>query len=185
MPSKVAEELVMEAVPLPTTGRSELPTSLMAPTPAGATQPDEAPLRQAEVVVAVIGGPQPNTTVVEPEAVVQPAPPAAQMTVLDMGRTEGDTAKGSSGVVVVVERTNEGLPLALALGGSHSPTQGKPLLQWIDLQDPTSTLYSLDDATESIEWDSLNEGISAMLEALNQARGTLHDVIIPTGWVFT
>jgi len=34
-----------------------------------------------------------------------------------------------------------------------------------------STLFSLDDATKSIEQEILNEGISAVLEALNQARG--------------
>ena len=54
----------------------------------------------------------------------------------------------------------------------------------MDPQDPTSILFSLDDATESIERESLNEGISAMLEALNQDRGVLCDVIIPTGRVF-
>jgi len=37
MPSEVAEESVMEAVPLPTMGRSELPTTLVAPTSAGVT----------------------------------------------------------------------------------------------------------------------------------------------------
>jgi len=55
----------------------------------------------------------------------------------------------------------------------------------MNLQDPTSTLFSLDDATKSIERESLNEGISAMLEALNQARGALRDVVVPTGQVFT
>ena len=55
----------------------------------------------------------------------------------------------------------------------------------MDPQDPTSILFSLDDATESIERESLNEGISAMLEALNQARGALRDVVVPTGQVFT
>ena len=55
----------------------------------------------------------------------------------------------------------------------------------MELQDPTSILFSLNDATESIEWESLNEGISALLEALNQARGVLRDVVIPTGQVST
>ena len=48
-----------------------------------------------------------------------------------------------------------------------------------------SILFSLDDATESIERESLNEGILAMLEALNQAKGVLRDVVIPTGRVST
>ena len=98
---------------------------------------------------------------------------------------EGDTAKGSLGVVAVVERTSGESPLALALGGSHSPARGKPMLQWIDPHDPTTTLFSLDDAIESIERESLNEGISVVLEALNQARGALRDVVIPTDRVFT
>ena len=34
-------------------------------------------------------------------------------------------AGGSLGVVVVVERTSGGLPSALVLGGSRSPTQGE------------------------------------------------------------
>jgi len=84
-----------------------------------------------------------------------------------------------------VERNSGGAPLALTSRGSHSPAQGEPLLQWMDRQDPTSILFSLGDATESIERESLNEGISAMLEALNQARGALRDVVIPTGRVFT
>ena len=46
-------------------------------------------------------------------------------------------------------------------------------------------LFTLDDATKGMEQESLNEGITAMLEALNQARGALCDIIIPTDWVFT
>ena len=55
----------------------------------------------------------------------------------------------------------------------------------MDAQDPTSILFSLDDAIESIERESLNEGISGMMEVLNQARGILRDVIVPTGQVST
>ena len=51
----------------------------------------------------------------------------------------------------------------------------------MDPQDPTSTLFSLDDATESIELGSLDEGISAMMGVLDQARVILRDVIVPTG----
>ena len=83
------------------------------------------------------GGPQPDTTMAVPEAAVRPVPPVAQMMALDMGRTEGDMAEGSPGIMAVVERTSGESPLALALGGSHSPVRGKPLLQWIDPQDPT------------------------------------------------
>ena len=55
----------------------------------------------------------------------------------------------------------------------------------MDPQDPMSILLSLDDATECIERESLNEAILAMMEVLNQARGILRDVIIPTGRVST
>ena len=53
----------------------------------------------------------------------------------------------------------------------------------MDPQDPTSILFLLDDATESIEQESLNEGILAMMDVLNQAKSVLRDVIIPTGQV--
>jgi len=45
------------------------------------------------------------------------------------------------------------------------------------------TLFSLDDATESIEQGSLDEGISVMTDVLNQVRGVLRDIIVPNGWV--
>jgi len=61
--------------------------------------------------------------------------------------------------------------------------RGEPPLQWMAPQDPTSTLFSLDDATESIERESLDVGFSAMMDALSQAKGVLRDVIIPTGRV--
>lgn len=53
----------------------------------------------------------------------------------------------------------------------------------MDPQDPTLTLFSFDDATKRIEWGSLDEGISAMMDVLNQARGILCDVIVPNGRV--
>ena len=92
---------------------------------------------------------------------------------------------GSPSIVAVVERTSGESPLALMSGGSHSPMRGESLLQWMDLQDPTSILFLLNDASESIERESLNEGILALLEALNQARVILRDVVIPTGQVST
>ena len=44
-------------------------------------------------------------------------PPAAQTTAPEVGRIEEDTAGGSTGIVVVVERTSGGSPLALMSGG--------------------------------------------------------------------
>lgn len=103
------------------------------------------------------------------------------MTAPDVGRMEGDMAKGSPDIMVVVERTDRESSLTLALGDSYSPTWDEPLRWWMNPQDPMSTLFTLNDAIESMERESLNKGIAAMLEALNHARGALHEVIIPTG----
>ena len=46
-----------------------------------------------------------------------------------------------------------------------------------------STLFSLDDATESIELGSLDEGILVMMGVLDQAWVILRDIIVPHGWV--
>ena len=59
--------------------------------------------------------------------------------------------------------------------------RGEPPLQWMAPQDPTSTLFSLDNAVESMERESLNIGFLEMMDVLSQARGILHDVIVPTG----
>ena len=96
---------------------------------------------------------------------------------------EEDTAGGTTGIVVVVERTSRGLPLGLVPGGSRSPVRGEPPLHWMDPQDSTLTLFSLDDAAESIERGSLDKGISAMMGVLDQAWVILHDIIIPNGRV--
>ena len=117
------------------------------------------------------------------EGAAQSAPSTAQAMEPEVGRTEGDMVGGSSSTVAVVERTSGGSPLALMSGGSRSPARGDPPLQWMAPQDPTSALFSLDDATESIELESLNIGFLAMMDALSQARGILRDVIIPTGRV--
>ena len=110
-------------------------------------------------------------------------PLVAQVAVPKAGRTEGDTVGASLGVVAVVERASRGSPSALMSGGSCSPRRGELPLQWMDPRDPTLTLFSLDNATESIERESLDEGISAMMDVLSQARGVLHDIIVPTGRV--
>ena len=51
--------------------------------------------------------------------------------------------------------------------------------------DPSSELFTLDDATEGMERENLNEGFTATLEAMIQAKGTLQDIIVPTDRVFT
>ena len=94
-------------------------------------------------------------------------------------------AEGSPGIAAVAEWTGGELSLALTLGGSHSPARGVPLLRWMNPQDSTLTLFALNDATKSMEWESLDEGITAMLKILDHARGALREVIVPTGWVPT
>ena len=45
------------------------------------------------------------------------------------------------------------------------------------------TLFTLDDATESMERESLDVGIAFVLEALDHATGALRDVVVPSGRV--
>ena len=93
---------------------------------------------------------------------------------------EEDTAGGSPDIVAVVERTSRRSPLALLSGGSSYPAQGEPSLQWMAAQDPTSALFTLDDHAESMERESLDFGLSTMMNALNQVRGALREIGIPT-----
>ena len=101
----------------------------------------------------------------------------------NMGQTEGDVVEGSPDIVVGAERTSGESSLVLTLGGSHSPTWGEPLLRWTNPEDPASTLFTLDDTTESMERESLDVGVASMLEALDHARGALANIVIPAGWV--
>ena len=45
-------------------------------------------------------------------------------------------------------------------------------------------LFTLDDAIESMEQESLDVGITSVLEALDHATGTLRYVVVPSGWVW-
>jgi len=86
---------------------------------------------------------------------------------LEAAQIEEDLVGGSSGVVAVVRWIKRELPLAPLSGGSRSPARGEPPLQWMAAQDPTSTLFSLDDHAESMERESLNVGLSTMMNALD------------------
>ena len=44
-------------------------------------------------------------------------------------------------------------------------------------------LFNLDTATESMERESLDVGITSLLEALDNATSALHDVVVPSGRV--
>ena len=48
-----------------------------------------------------------------------------------------------------------------------------------------SALFSLDDHAESMEQEGLDIRISTMLDALDQARGALREIVVPTTQVFT
>ena len=74
--------------------------------------------------------------------------------------------------------------LALTSVDNGSPAWGETLLQWADPQDPASTLFTIDDAAESMEQESLDVGIASVLEALDHAMGALRDVVVPSSRVF-
>ena len=103
---------------------------------------------------------------------------------LEAAQMEEGPVGGSSSVAVVPHRVRREPPLAPLSGGSRSPVRGEPPLQWMATQDPTSSLFSLNDHTESMEQEGLDIGISTMLEALDQARGALREIVVPTTQVF-
>jgi len=121
-----------------------------------------------------------DVAVLASEGMEQSVPPAAPVVVDEAGRIEVDTAGGSSGVVVVAHRTRREPPPAPLSGGVRSPARGEPPLQWMSPRDPSSVALSLDDHAESMERESLDFGISSMMEALNQAREVLRRVFVPT-----
>ena len=53
----------------------------------------------------------------------------------------------------------------------------------MDARDPSSALFSLDDVAESVEWENLDIGFSAVMNALNQANGVLREIIVPSSQV--
>ena len=83
--------------------------------------------------------------------------------------------------MAVAEETGRELSLALPSEGRHPPTQDEPVFWWVSPWDPSSELFTLDDAAEGMEREKLREGFTTMLEALNQANGVLQDIIVPTG----
>ena len=53
----------------------------------------------------------------------------------------------------------------------------------MDAWDPSSALFSLDDVVESVEWENLDIGFLAVMNALNQASGALREIIVPSSRV--
>jgi len=62
-----------------------------------------------------------DAAMVASEGVAQSAPPAAQATAPEAGRTEEDTAGGSPSIVAVVERTRRRLSPAFLSGAAAPP----------------------------------------------------------------
>ena len=83
-------------------------------------------------------------------------------------------------MAVVSHRVRREAPPASLSGGSRSPVRGEPPLQWMAAQDPTSALFSLDDHSKSMEREGLDIGLSTMLDALDQVRGALREIVVPT-----
>ena len=92
-------------------------------------------------------------------------------------------AGGSSVVMMVVGRTQREPPLALLSRGGRSSVRGEPSLQWMAAEDPSSALFSLDDAAESLERENLDIGFLAVLNALNEASGALYEILSPSSRV--
>ena len=137
-----------------------------------------------EVVVTTINPVGSDTAVVASEGVAQSMPPAIHAVAPRAGRMEEDMVEESSVIMMVVGRTRREPPLALLPGGSRSPMRGELLLQWMAAEDPSSALFSLDDATESLEQENLDIGFLATLNALNEASGALHEILAPSSRVF-
>ena len=151
-------------VTAPDAGRAESDTATVASEGAAQSMSLEA---QTEVAATATSPAGSNATMVASEGVAQSAPPVAQAAAPEAGRMEEDMAGGSPGIVAVVERTRRRSSLVLLSGGSSSPTRGEPPLRWMAAQDSTSVLFSLDDASESMERENLDIGFSAVMDALS------------------
>ena len=172
-PSKVAAQPMMEVMLPPTSGQMELSAAPITLTTVGASQPDKVPPTEADVMVATTDGSQLGVVVVASEVAARPVLPAALETTPVMGRTKGVMAQGPSDTTAVAEETDRELSLVLPSEGRHPPMRDEPSLRWVSPWDPSLELFTLDDATEGMEREKFREGFMAMLEALNQASGTL------------
>ena len=118
-------------------------------------------------MVAMADGSELGVVVVASEAAACPVPPAALETTPVVGRTEGVMAQGPLDTAVIAEETGRELSLVLPLEGRHPPTRDEPPLWWVSQWDPSSELFTLDDAAEGMEREKLSEGFMVALEALN------------------
>ena len=101
------------------------------------------------------------------KATTCPVPPVVPETMPAVGRTEGVMAQGPSDTVAVVEDTGRELSLVLPSECHHPPVRDEPPLWWVSPWDSSSELFTLDDATEGMERENLNEGFMVVPKALN------------------
>ncbi|XP_066373539.1 predicted GPI-anchored protein 58 [Miscanthus floridulus] len=109
------------------------PVPLDVATVASEEAVQSAPPAALAAVTATATSPAPqDVATVASEGAAQSAPPAAQAAAPEAGRSGEDTAVGSPGIVVVVEKASGGSPSALVSGGSCSPARGESPLHWMD-----------------------------------------------------
>jgi len=120
-----------------------------------------------ETIAATTSPTRLGVAMVVSEGVTGSAPSVDPPMALEVAQMEEDPVGGSSSIVVAVRRTRRESPPTPLSGGSRSPARGEPPLQWMAAQDPTSALFTLDDHAESMEQESLDFGLSTMMNALN------------------
>ena len=163
-PSAVVEPAVSSETGTVQPAMGPTPSTEVVPGGGAELAPSEIQVEMAMTTPSPVGL---DVAALASEGMEQSVPPAAPVVVDEAGRTEVDTAGGSSGIVVVAHRTRREPPPAPLSGGVRSPARGEPPLQWMSPRDPSSVALSLDDHAESMERESLDFGISSMMEALN------------------
>ena len=83
------------------------------------------------------------------------------------GQDRGGHGLGTLGHHGGCRETSRELSLVLPSEGHHLPMRDEPPLRWVSLWNPSSELFTLDDAAEGMEREKLHEGFTAALEALN------------------
>jgi hypothetical protein len=78
---------------------------------------------------------------------------------------------------------NAGSSRALVHASDDLHTWEGPTLWWPDQRNLGTMLFTLDDTTESKDWEKVETGVELTASALNTVLGTLRDVINPIGQV--
>ena len=88
--------------------------------------------------------------VAAPEAAARAVLPTATESTPVVGGTEGVMVEGPSDTTAVAEETGRELSLALTSESRHPPAWDEPPLWWVSPWDPSSKLFTLDDAAEGM-----------------------------------